>query len=149
MCYFVSIGARASARLLAQAFDEHADLDVAASPSCAPVARAFPVDDEVCLVTWHGCSCDLIAPRKPLTASVDSRTTKLVAAFQRSVIRVAKQLGSVRLLVHRHGEPCRLPAPSARLALTVHDFVSREHWFVEDVVMEVRGSEPSAPLERS
>jgi hypothetical protein len=119
-------------------FDEQ-DLDVAASPVCAAVARAFPVEDEVCLVTWRGCSCDLVGPSK--------RMPKLVANFRRSVIRVAGELGSVRLLVHRHRDPCLLPAAGGRLRLTVHEFVSREHWFVEDVVMEISaGGASSLPV---
>jgi hypothetical protein len=136
VCYFVSIGSRAPARLLARVFDEHTALDVAASPVCVPVARAFPVGDEVCLVTWRGCSCDFVGPER--------RTPNLVGAFQRCVVKVARELGSVRLLVHHHREPCRLPAPVPRLGLTVHEFVSREHWFVEDVVMEVSRSGPPA-----
>ncbi len=145
MCYFVSIGASAPARLLAEAFDGQAELDIVASPVCAPLARAFPVEDEVCLVTWRGCSCDLVAPSQRPTSAVDSRPTRLAAAFQRAVVSVARRLGSVRLLVHRHREPRRLPAPGARLVLTVHEFISREHWFVEDVVIEISGSESSSP----
>ena len=136
MCYFVAVGARAPARLLVRVFDEQAELDVSVSPVCAPVARAFPVEDEVCSVTWRGCSCDLVGPSK--------RMPELVANFRRSVVRVAGQLGSVRLLVHRHREPCLLPAAGARLRLTVQEFVSREHWFVEDVVMEVSVSGASS-----
>lgn len=141
MCYFVSIGAKAPAHLLAQSFDEHADFDVAASTSCASVARAFPADDEVCLVTWHGCSCDLVAPRKRINLAVESRASKPFVAFRRAVLSVARQFGGVRLLVHRHGETCRLPAPAARVTLTIGDFLSREHWFVEDMVMDIAGRE--------
>ena len=143
MCYFVSIGARAPVHLLAEVFDEHAGLDVAASPACAPIARAFPVDDQVCLVTRRGCSCDLLAPSKRPSAA-GSRSTKLTAAFQGAVVSVARQLGSVRLLVHRHRDPCRLPAPGLRLTLTALEFINREHWFVEDMVMEMSDREGSS-----
>lgn len=142
MCYFVSIGARAPARLCAEAFDEQADFDVAASPLSGPIAKAFPVDDEVCLVTWRGCSCDLLGPSERTTAVVGS----LATAFQRAVVRIASRLGSVRLLVHRHRERC-LPAPSGvHLTLTLHEFMTREHWFVEGAVMEISESRrPSQP----
>jgi hypothetical protein len=32
------------------------------------------------------------------------------------------------------------------LTLTAHEFMNREHWFVEDVVMEITGGEASSPL---
>lgn len=131
--------------LLAEVFDEHAALDVAASPACAPIARAFPVGDQVCLVTWRGCSCDLLAPRRRSLA-VGSPSTKLTSAFQGAVVGVARLLGSVRLLVHRHRDPCPLPAPGVRLALTAHEFRNREHWFVENVVMEISSGEASSLL---
>ncbi len=145
MCYFVSIGAKAPVCVLAEVFDAQADLDVAASPAGAPIARAFPVDDHVCLVTSRGCSCDLLAPSNRPSA-VGSRSTRLTAAFQGAVLRVARQLGSIRLLVHRHRDPGRLPAPGMHLTLTAHEFMNREHWFVEDVVMEIAGGESSSPL---
>lgn len=140
MCYFVSVGAKAPAYRLAKSFDERADFDVAASTFCASVARAFPADDEVCLVTWHGCSCDLVAPRKQINLAVDSRARKPFVAFRHAVLSVARQFGGVRLLVHRHREPCLLPAPAARVTLTVRDFLSREHWFVEDIIMDIAGA---------
>ena len=136
MCYFVSVGAKAPARLLAEAFDEHAALEVAVSPVCAPVTSAFPADDQVCLVTWRGCSCDLIRPAKDAWARSPG-SNKLTAAFQAGVVRVATHLGSVRLLVQRHRPPYRLPAPSPRLALTLHEFVSGESWLAEDVLLDI------------
>jgi hypothetical protein len=137
VCYFVSVGATAPTRLLAQVFDQQAELDVAAPQACAFIARAFPADDRVCLVTWRGCSCDLIAPNKRSTAAL-SNAAALQAAFQRSVLRLVRQLGSVRLLVHRHRQPCQLAVPGASLALTVEEFLGRERWFVEDVIMDIR-----------
>jgi hypothetical protein len=137
VCYFVSVGAEAPARLWTRAFAEQAELDVATSPICAAVASAFPAGDEVRLVTWRGCSCDLVGPKR--------RAPKLVAAFQASVVSVARELGSVRLIVHRHRRPCQLPAPAARVALTVHEFVSLENWFVEDVVMEILAASAQEP----
>jgi hypothetical protein len=142
VCYFVSVGARAPARLLTQVFDEQAELDVVPVPTCAPLARAFPAEDQVCLVTSCGCSCDFVGPHKRRTPA---ESAKLIAAFRRSVIRVVGQVGSVRLLVHRIRQP-RLPAPALRLALTVEEFLQREHWFIEDVVMEVCRDKSFPPL---
>jgi hypothetical protein len=141
VCYFVSIGARAPGHLLAQVFDEWADLDVSVSPANAAIARAFPIEDEVRLVTRRGCSCDLVG--------ANERTTKTVAAFRSSLVRVVEQFGSVRLLVRRQLEPCRLPASPARVAFTVHDFIRRKHWFLEDVVLDISGREPPSQLART
>ena len=142
MCYFVSLGARAPARLMTQVFDEQAQLDVAPLPTCAPLARAFPAEDQVCLVTSCGCSCDFVGAhkrRRPVESA------KLIAAFRRSVVRMVVQVGSVRLLVHRIRHP-RLPAPASRLSLTVDEFLQREHWFIEDVVVEVCRDKSFHPL---
>lgn len=135
MCYFVSAGARAPAHLMTQVFDEQAELEVTLLPSCAPLARAFPAEDQVCLVTCCGCSCDFLGAHKRRTSA---ESAKLMAAFRRSVVRIAGQLGSVRLLVHRERHRRRLSAPASILSLTVDEFLQRDHWFVEDVVMEVR-----------
>jgi hypothetical protein len=138
VCYFVSIGAKAPGRLLAEAFDEQAGLDVVALPVCAPVAKAFPADDEVCLVTWRGCSCDLLGPGKRPASAVDSGATRLATAFKSAVVRVATQLGSVRLLVHRHREPSDLLLPRGpQLTLATHELMTREAWFTEERVMEI------------
>lgn len=134
MCYFVSIGARAPACLFAQVFDERAELDVAISRGCTPVASAFPVGDEVCLVTWRGCSCDLVAP--------GNRATELVAAFQRSVVELVRRFGSLRMLVHRDREPSPSWAPGPPLPLSVRQFMGHEGGYVEDVVMEISANEP-------
>lgn len=131
MCYFVSVGVRAPARLLTQVFNEETEFDIAVAPVCSAVQRAFPAEDEVCLVTWRGCSCDLVESRKR------PGSTKLLAAFQTSVIGLVRRLGDVRLLVHSHREPCLMPVPVAGLPLTVYDFLTQESWFVEDVVMEI------------
>jgi hypothetical protein len=142
VCYFVSVGARAPARLMTQVFDEQAELDVAPLPSGAPIARAFPAEDQVCLVTSCGCSCDFVGPHKRRTSA---ESAKLMAAFRRSVVRVVGQVGSVRLLVHRVRH-ARLPAPTSRLSLTIEEFLQREHWFIEDVVMEVCRDKSFPPL---
>lgn len=142
MCYFVSVGVRAPARLMTEVFDEQAELDVAPLPSGAPLARVFPAEDLVCLVTSSGCSCDFVGPHKRRTSA---ESAKLIAAFRRSVVRVVGKVGSVRLLVHRTRGP-RLPAPASRLSLTVEEFVQRERWFIEDVVMEVCRDESPPPL---
>jgi hypothetical protein len=49
------------------------------------------------------------------------------------------------LLVHRVRQP-RLPAPASRLSLTIEQFLQREHWFIEDVVMEVCRDKSFPPL---
>lgn len=134
MCYFVSIGARAPAHLLVQVFDEWAELDVAIASVRTPVASAFPVDDEVCLVTRRGCSCDLVAPGK--------RATELVAAFQRSVVELARRFGSLRMLVHRDREPSPSRVPGPPLSLSVRQFMGHDGRYVEDVVMEISANEP-------
>jgi hypothetical protein len=146
VCYFVSAGARAPARLMTQVFDEQAELDVTLLPSCAPVARVFPAEDQVCLVTSCGCSCDFVGPHKRRPSA---ESAKLIAAFRRSVVRVAGQLGSVRLLVHRGRHPRQLPAPASILSLTVEEFLQRDRWFIEDVVMEVRPDESFPPRSSS
>jgi hypothetical protein len=148
VCYFVSVGAKAPGRLLAEVFDEEAALEVAISPVWAPVPSAFPADDQVCLVTWRGCSCDLIRPAEGASA-VGLRSTKLTAAFQAGVVSLVSQLGGVRLLVQRHRPRCLLPAPTARLALTIHEFVSRESWLVEDVLLDISGGGSSSPVASS
>ncbi|MEO6602248.1 MAG: hypothetical protein ABIQ16_20370 [Polyangiaceae bacterium] len=76
--------------------------------------------------------------------AANPQTSKL-AAFQDSIVGIARELGSVRLLVHRHwrksSKQSQLPAPSAPVELTVGEFLTRQHWFIEDLVMEVSGRE--------
>jgi hypothetical protein len=132
VCYFVSVGAKAPAHRLAWVFEERADLEVFASP----VVSAFPDEDAVRMVTWRGCSCDLVLPSQ--------RATKLLAAFRSCIVSVARELGSVRMMVHRHRGPCQLPAPGPRRTLTVDEFLSDRGWFVEDVVLEVARVETSS-----
>ncbi len=149
MCYFVTIGASVPGRRLVQVFDEEAGLDVGALPVCGSVAKAFPRDDQVRMVTWRGCSCDLVGPTAG-DASSQPQAKKLRATFRSCVARMARELGGVRLLVHRHGgdwgRPCELAACGSRRPLTVRELLSSEHWLIEDVLVEVTSGEGSKPL---
>jgi hypothetical protein len=127
-------------RLIAQMFDEQAALDVGVLPVCAAVAKAFPHDDEVCLVTWRGCSCDLVGPVPGQTSRV-ARAQELRAPFRSSVARISRELGSVRLLVHRHGglprDPCHPVVLGSQGPLTIRELMGRSNWLIEDVLLEI------------
>lgn len=146
MCYFIAVGAKAPRRVLAQVFEEHGELELGAVAVCSEVASTFPSSDEVGLVTWRGCSCDLLGRAVQLSKT---NTGALTLAFQRGVMALARELGSVRLIVHRHaGRPsaqCRKPAPRASFRLEVHELLKCERWFIEDVLIEVQGRS-NAPI---
>lgn len=140
MCIFVAVGVDAPAPLMAHVFDEQAELDVGVAQACAQVAKIFPAKDQVRLVTYRGCSCDLLQP--PCGSSPERlEAAKCALGFRRAVAELVRQVGSVRLLVHRHAgtprQPCRGPHPRARFKLEVREFMTCREWFVEDVLMEV------------
>jgi hypothetical protein len=149
VCYFVAIGAKAPRWVLAQVFEEHPELDVGKVAVCSQVEPVFPGSDEVILVTRRGCSCDLLGPAAQSSAS-KATTQPLALAFQQGLITLAREVGSVRLIVHRHagrpGTHCCYPHPGARISLEMAELMKRERWFVEDVLIEVQARSPARHL---
>lgn len=152
MCYFVAVGAAAPAWAIARVFEELADLDRRATAICPHVASSFPSGDQVRVITAHGCSCDLLDPGTS-RVQPNPHARRLTQRFQRGIVALARDAGSVRLLVHRHaGQPssrCRVPDPRACIRLEVHELMSVRPWYVENVLMEVRGRPPATAARSS
>lgn len=130
MCYFATVGANASLRRLREHFDPEGELELELLPS--PVTSCFPASDAVFLITRHGCSCDLLGRRESARAVAE--------AFERSLVRLARKLGSVRVVV-RHQRESSPPATTFRLS--IREFVQRRGRFAENVVVELGGNEES------
>ena len=106
----------------------------------------------MCLVTSRGCSCDLLCGTGT-SPPANFHARQIGLAFQQGIIAIAREVGSVRLLVHRHAGPptsrCRIPHPRARFSLDIHEVTTCKPWFVEDVLMEVHRQSSSAHLQVS
>ncbi len=135
MCYFVTVGARTSAQLLAEHFERESELEIDVCRLPAGDTSVFPEGDEVCLVTRYGCSCDLVGK--------SARTKNVAAAFERSVAQIARRFGGMRIVIRRHRDLGRRPAGAVRL--TAAEMLGRRDAFIEDVLLDITGDETGTP----
>jgi hypothetical protein len=136
MCYFIAVGANTKASAIAGLFEEEHDFDVGVLVPFPYMARAFPSDNLVRLVTRRGCSCDLVPVRSNRNRTLER--AKASAIFRKAIAKGARDFGIIRIFVHRPTrEPNAGTPPGARSSITSQGVLICDRWLVEDTLIEV------------